>query len=122
MAAAASIVINGQISNTPMGTVQIGPLTISSAAANGETIQLVLQSGDNTITPPTNIATSGCIIVLPSNNTAVVTEKGVGGDTGIAIGKTTTQVKNWDSTAVPTSFILNSASTQTGKTTTIQFF
>lgn len=122
MAATATIRIDGSIAGAPDGTHVIGPLYITSSAANASVQQLVLQSGANTITTPTNISTSGCIICLPSANTAVVTLKGVSGDTGIAIGKTTTQVLNWDPTAAPSSFVLNSASTQTGLTTTIIFF
>ena len=122
MAAAASITVSGYISNTPSGSRSIGPITITSAAANGQVQQIVLQSGDNTITVPTGIATNGCIIILPSDNTAVTTLKGVGGDTGIALGKTTKQVLNWDSTAAPATFVLNSASTQTSKITEIQFY
>jgi sporulation protein YlmC with PRC-barrel domain len=46
----------------------------------------------------------------------------VAGDTGIAIGKVSKTVLEWDSTAVPASFVLNSAATQTGLITEIQFF
>lgn len=122
MAATASITITGSITDTPAGGRTIGPITLSSAAANGQVQQIVLQSGANTITCPTTPAPSGCVIKLPSTNTAVVTLKGVSGDTGIAIGKTTTTVLNWDSTAVPSSFVLNSAATQTGLVTEIIFF
>lgn len=122
MAATASITITGAISSTPAGARTIGPITLSSSDANGYVQQIVLQSGANTITNPTTPAPSGCVIKLPSTNTAVVTLKGVTGDTGIAIGKTTTTVLNWDSTAVPSSFVLNSAATQTGLITEIIFF
>jgi hypothetical protein len=122
MAAAASIQVTGQITGTASGTRVIGPITLSSAAANGQVQQIVLQAGANTITIPTTPAPSGCIIVLPSTNTSVTTLKGVSGDTGIAIGKTTTTVLNWDSTAVPASFVLNSVSTQTGLITEILFY
>lgn len=122
MAAAAAIQISGTISNAPTGGRTIGPISLTSADANGQVQRIVLQSGANTITCPTVPAPNGCIIVLPSTNTAIVTLKGVTGDTGIAIGKTTTQVITWDPTAVPTSFVLNSASTQTGLVTEITFF
>lgn len=122
MAATASITITGTITDTPAGGRTIGPITLSSAAANGQVQQIVLQSGANTITCPTTPAPSGCVIKLPSTNTAVTTLKGVSGDTGIAIGKTTTTVLNWDSTAAPSSFVLNSAATQTGLVTEIIFF
>jgi len=122
MAAAASIVVTGTIGSLPGGSRTIGPLTLTSAAASGVVQQTVLQSGDNTITLPTNITPSGCIIVLPSSNTALTTLKGAGGDTGIAIGKTGYAVLNWETANKPASFILNSAATQTGLTTEILFW
>ncbi len=122
MAATAHVLIQGSIIGTLTGTRVLGPITLSSAAANGQVQQIVLQSGANTITVPTTPAPNGCIIVLPATNTAVTTLKGVSGDTGIAIGKTTTAVLNWDPTAVPASFVLSSAATQTGLITEIAFF
>ena len=53
---------------------------------------------------------------------AVTKFVGTTGDVGFAIGKTTAHVISWDPTAVPTSFILSSASTQTGKATEITFY
>jgi hypothetical protein len=120
--ATASITISGTITGLTMGDDKIGPFTLSSAAANGQTQVLVLQSGANTITVPSLPATSGCVICLDPANTIVTTLKGVTGDTGIALGKTTKQVLNWDPTAAPASFVLTSASTQTGFNTYISFF
>ena len=122
MAATASIVVQGYISNTPTGGRQIGPITLTSAAANGQVQRIVLQSGENVITIPTIPAPNGCVIQLPSDNTAVTKLVGTTGDTGFAIGKTTAHVLCWDPTAVPASFILSSASTQTGRPTQITFF
>lgn len=122
MTASASIRIEGQITSLPGGSQKIGPIDIVSASASGQVQWIVLQSGANTITVPASPAPSGCIIVLPSANTAVTTLKGVSGDTGIAIGKTTTTLLNWDSTAAPASFVLNSAATQTALATEIRFF
>jgi hypothetical protein len=122
MAATASITVSGSIIGLPGGYDQIGPFTLSSAAANGQTQVMVLASGANTITVPALPATSGCIIVLDPANTIVTTLKGVAGDTGIAIGKTTKTVLNWDPTAPPASFVLSSASIQTGFNTYITFF
>jgi hypothetical protein len=111
--------ITGGVTGQPLGSEVINK-TITSAVSN--IISVALASGANTITVVPTTGTSGCIIALPSTNTAVVTLKGVSGDTGIAIGKTTTTVLNWDSTAPPASFVLNSASAQTGLYTTIKFF
>ena len=122
MAAAATLTIAGLITGLPTGQRQIGPITLASAAANGQVQQVILQSGANTITVPATPAPSGCIIQLPATNTAVTTLKGVAGDTGIALGKTTCNVLNWDPTAVPGTFVLSSASTQTGLITEITFF
>lgn len=122
MAATSSLTIAGNVQGTSTGNRSIGPITISNATGSPIVQTVVLQSGANTITPPTSPAPAGCVISLPSTNTAVVTLKGVTGDTGIAIGKTTTTVLNWDSTAVPSSFVLNSASTQTGLVTEIAYF
>ena len=122
MAATASITISGSIIGLPAGEVKVGPFTLSSAAANGQTQVLVLASGTNTITVPALPATSGCIIAFDPSNTIVTTLKGVAGDTGIALGKTTKTVLNWDPTAPPASFVLSSASVQTGFNTYITFF
>jgi hypothetical protein len=121
MAAIASLQLTGYVDGTPTGTNRFSA-SWSSAAANGSVLQLVLQAGDNTITNPTSPAPNGCVIKLPSDNTSVTTFKGTGADTGYAIGKVTTQVINWDATAVPTSFVLASVSTQTGKMTEIKWF
>ena len=122
MAVSAVIQISGQASGGEGGGKTYGPLTITSATACLHTQVIVLQSGANTITIPTTPAPTGCIIALPSTNTAVTTLKGVAGDTGIAIGKTTRHVLCWDPTAVPASFVLNSAATQTGLVTEISYF
>lgn len=122
MAANATFTMQGQITQTPTGTTQIGPITVTSAAANGQRTQVVLASGANTITVPSTPAPTGCVVQLNSANTAVVTLKGVSGDTGIAIGKTGAFALCFDPTAVPASFVLNSASTQTGLVTEVTFF
>lgn len=122
MTATASLSIAGAIQGTATGNRTIGPISISSSNASPIVQTVVLQSGANTITPPTSPATSGCVIQLPSTNTSVVTLKGVTGDTGIAIGKTTTTVLNWDSTAAPANFCLTSVTTQTGLITEIAYF
>jgi len=125
MPVVASVTIAGIVSALQTGSKTLEK-TIAAPAANGVVQQIVLQSGANTITVPTaansvNVP-SGCIINLPLTNTNIVTLKGVTGDTGIAIGKTTTQVLTWDVTAPPTSFVLTSAATQTGLFTEITFF
>lgn len=122
MAAVATISITGQIYGTPTGSKTIGPYALTSAAANGTVQTIVLQAGANTITLPVTPAPTGCVITLPATNTSVTTLKGVTGDAGIAIGKTGTIVLTWDPTALPTSFVLTSVSTQTALATEIAFF
>ena len=121
--ATALVTVDGSITSTPTGAFRrVGPLSITSATANSQVQRIVLQSGANTITVPATPATTGCVIQLPSTNTAVTTLKGVTGDTGIAIGKTGFLVLTWDVTAAPSAFDLTSAATQTGLATEIAFF
>lgn len=122
MAATASVQIVGSITGTATGTRVIGPITQTSAAANGQVQQVVLQAGGNTINVPQTPAPTGCIITLNPSNTAVTTLKGVSGDTGIALGKTSSTLIGFDPTAVPATFVLNSASLQTGLITEILFY
>jgi hypothetical protein len=114
--------VSGAIQNAPTGGRTIGPLRISTTAANGQVQEVVLASGANTITVPTTPATTGCVIQLPATNTVLTTLKGVTGDTGVAIGKTGFMVLTWDSANAPTSFVLTSASAQTGLVTELLFF
>ncbi len=100
----------------------IGPLFFSSSAANYTIQSIALASGANTITVPTAPATSGVIIILPTDNTVLTTLKGVTGDTGVPIGKVGFGLLTWDSTSAPSSFCITSASAQTAKYTKIIFF
>jgi len=122
MAATANITVSGNFSSLATGSRTVGPNTVTSTNANGQVQQIVLQSGANTVTVPSTPATTGCVIVLPSTNTALTTLKGVTGDTGVPIGKVGTIMLSWDSGNAPSSFCLTSASTQTGLVTEISFF
>lgn len=121
MAATANVNVHSVINGAPGGSI-ITDYSITSAAANWQIQNLVLASGANTITVPALPATNGCHIILDPLSTIVVTLKGVTGDTGVAIGKTTKQTLNWDPAAPPASFVLTSASIQTGFNTQIIFF
>ena len=114
-----TITISGDITGGAAGTKKVNVSFVSSTATAVIT-ETVLQSGANTITIPAN--SSGVVVKLPSTNTAITTLKGVTGDTGIALGKTGSFMLTWDSTAVPASFVLNSAATQTGLYTQFTFF
>lgn len=121
MAASGTLSVGGSISDMPTGSRTVGPLTMTAAAASGVVIHVILQSGANTITLPTAIAPSMAVIKLPATNTALVTLKGVTGDTGIVIGKTGFAVIPFNSASPPTDFCLTSAALQTGLTTEITF-
>ena len=121
MAASGTLSVGGSISDMPTGSRQVGPITMTSAAASGVVIHVVLQSGANTITLPTAIAPTMAVIKLPATNTALTTLKGVTGDTGIVIGKTGFAVIPFNAASPPTDFCLTSAATQTGLVTEITF-
>jgi hypothetical protein len=114
--------VSGAVQSAPTGGRTIGPLRITSAAANGQVQEVVLASGANTITVPTTPATTGCVIQLPSTNTFTTTLKGVTGDTGVVIGKTGFTVLTWEAAAAPSTFCLTSAGAQTGLVSEILFF
>ncbi len=125
MAAAASIVIAGTISNAPTGSTQVGPITLTAADANAQRQHVVLASGANTIVCPVSPTTSGCLIVLPSTGTSPVTLKGIAADTGVPLGKGSvggSHVLNWGTAQAPTSFILDSVSAYVGVYAEIQFW
>jgi hypothetical protein len=121
MAAASTVTIQGQITGNLTGTRVIGPVTQTSAAANGSVTQVTLLLAGVTVTVPTSPAPSGCIITLPATNTQLTTLKGVTGDTGIKIGKTGTTMLSFDPLNIPTSLFFASAADQTGLYTEIQW-
>jgi len=122
MAATAAVTISGYISNLPTGSRQIGPITATSADANGQVQHLVLASGANTVTCPVSPTTSGVVIALPSTGTSLVTLKGIAGDTGVPIGKATSFLWNWGTTNAPSSFVLDSVSAYVGVAAELTFF
>jgi hypothetical protein len=121
MAANSTINLTGTIAGLSGGSRVIGPLTFVSAAANGQTLEVTLASGDNTITIPSSPATSGCVIVLPSSGGANTKLKGNAGDTGLNIGTNGWVVLTWTTGTPPTALILNSFALQTGVTEIIFF-
>jgi|SRR5215469_14413242 len=60
---------------------------VNEAADNANTpaaiSDIALITGANTITPPTGV--TGVTLLMPAGNTAIVTLKGVSGDTGVAL-------------------------------------
>lgn len=121
MSATGTITISGSIEDLPGGSKTIGPITIDLTAASGVTTDLVLASGDNTITLPTAVVPTGCIIVFDSTSTTTKKLKGVAGDTGITVKKTGVCVMTFDASP-PTNFIINASAADTGKVTSVIFF
>lgn len=117
MTITSTLYLTGTITGKPLGSEQIAKTITGSVYG---VVAVTLASGANTITVPV-ASSSGCIIQLPSANTALVTLKGVTGDTGVTIGKTGTTVLNWDSANAPSSFCLTSAALQTAQTY-VEFF
>lgn len=84
---------------------------IFSAAENavspGSVTLHTLSPGNNTITVPsaTGITVKAATIVPPAGNTETLTLKGIGGDTGIAIGKTDPTSIAFDT--APANFVLS---------------
>lgn len=118
MPATGSVSISGSVTGLPTGSKTVGPITISSAAAVGQQTDLVLASGDNTITVPSTA--TAAIVVFASASTTTKKIKGVAGDTGITLAKTGKFVLQFDTTP-PASFIINSSVADTGNTTSILF-
>lgn len=122
MPATGTVTVSGAISGLPSGSRAIGPLTVSPTNASGHVIDVVLASGDNTITVPSTPTTSGCIIQFGASSTTTKKLKGIGADTGITVTKTGFAVLCWDTAAVPGSFVINSSAADTGQVTEITFF
>lgn len=119
MAATASVSITGTVTGLPTGSRVLGPMTIASVSAVGSVTDLILASGVNTITVPTGA--TAAIIQFAVGSVTTKTLKGIAGDTGIVVAKTGTVVINFDTTALPANFVINSSALDTGLTTEITF-
>lgn len=93
--------------STPTGNKSIGPFTITGGLGLSETFDVTLANGDTTVTVPA--LSVGCVIVLPSGNTNVITVRTVSGDTGIQVARTGPVVILFDTAALPASVKINSA-------------
>jgi hypothetical protein len=102
--------VTSQRSIATVFTVDVVANNTTSAANNASSpgqIELkALSTGDNTITKPTGA--TACTIIMPANNTVLVTLKGINGDTGIPLHKTDPTSIGLDSTS--STFVLNAAS------------
>lgn len=111
-----NLTIQANVQGAPTGSRSINT-TIPLNSAVDQTQVIALASGANTITVPTGATV--CIIFGPNStnptpnplSTAVLTLKGVAGDTGVVLSaKYPTQLA-WDS--APSSFVINASSTCT---------
>jgi len=106
-----NVTLQGNVSGAPSGSRTFGPLTITASAAVDQTSVLALTSGNNTITVPSG-ATAAIIVGPNATNptpnplsAAVLTVKGVAGDTGVAVSAKWPTLLAWDTT--PATFVIN---------------
>lgn len=103
------VAISGLLSQTPQGTIRIGPLSITPNGSNDfQSSQQTLPSGNNSITVPSWAV--GVLIQPPTGNAVVITLKGVNGDTGTVISPSGPTLISLTAGSVST-FVLNAAST-----------
>lgn len=116
---AGTFTISGMSAGEPGGERAFGPITITGAQVIGETLSLILSSGNNSITVPTGAV--AVMILPPANNTATLKlfTSLNGSDTGLPLnpGYVPT-IYSFPATA-PTTITLNSASTLAAFTTVI---
>lgn len=117
--AKATIQLRGFFEDLISGSKSISPADLVHTTPPLAETQLVLASGDNTITVPSTAV--GCIILFDPTSTAIKKLKGAGGDTGIIVSRQLWIVLTFDTTPIA-NFIINSSVVDTGKTTTVVFF
>lgn len=99
MVASGSIQITGSITGLAVGSVVIGPLTVTLPAPKNVSYQPVLTTGANGPYLVPALSTY-VLIVFPATNVAVVTLKGAtGGDVGIPINGTVPSLIGLDPSA-----------------------
>ena len=112
------VAISGQITGTPFGTQQIGPLTITPNGSNDFTTETITLSNGNTVLTVPSWAV-GVIIQPPTANSNTITLKGGSSDAGIQISPTAPTVMSFAASAVAT-FVLTASASTAG--TQITFF
>jgi hypothetical protein len=105
MAAAGVITVSGSVTGIPTGSITFAG-SITSSAAVGEVLSIVLASGDNTISVPSGTTT--VYFQPPVGNAIALKLKGAGGDTGVTISKVNLSIFSLD--ASQTSLIINAGS------------
>lgn len=106
---AGSVVIQGFLTGTPSGSLNVGPFTLQANSGNNLQIQsLTLASGANTITIPT--WATGMLIIPNTSNAVGLTLKGVTGDTGVPLSLTNPTGPIEFPATPPASIVLTAAS------------
>lgn len=117
---AGTINISGYQTQTPTGTVTIGPFTIPCSNIQQST-ELVLANGDNVIANPPEIVGifSGGVIIVPSPSsvvTMILSTSGIGAG-GVHISPTLPTLWSFDPANLPTNFHIFTNTTPTLPTT-----
>ena len=103
-----ALTVESVVTPEPWGAITIGPLTVT-----GTIVPVVLgpsiASGANTIAVPTG--SSGFVFTPPSSNTNTLQLKGVTGDTGLSLPRTTFSVYMFDATAPPANIVITAGGT-----------
>lgn len=114
MAASGVLTISGNISGTPTGAINLGPLTITSGNAIGEVLVQTLSVGPTTITIPTGttaIILQGANAQTPAPNptfSGKLTVGGVGDTVRIPIAASVPTVLAFDAgNPAPASLVIN---------------
>jgi hypothetical protein len=105
----AMVTITGTVTGGPAGGKFFGGSVFSSSAI-GETLDLVLSSGDTTVSVPSGA--TGVLITPPATGGSTYKLKGAGGDTGVQLHATNPTLLCLASGQ--TSIIINSAGACTG--------
>jgi hypothetical protein len=117
---AGNVSISGQITQTVTGTQQIGPITIAPNASNQyQSTAYTFSSGNTTLTVPSWAV--GVLIQPSSSNAVQLTYKGASTDTGTPMSLTNPFLMTYNTSDLPSTFVINAASTLS-TTTQVTFF
>lgn len=116
---AGSVIISGQLTGVPSGTLNVGPFTVQANTSDLYTeFTYLFVSGPNTVSVPD--WSSGVIIVPSTVNTVALYLKGATGDTGIPLGLVQPSLINFPSSP-PTDIYISAAFNMTTQTTFMYF-
>lgn len=116
---AGTFTISGMSAGEPAGQRVFGPITVTGSTVIGATLEVALNSGDNTITVPTS---SVAVMVIPPANNATVIKYRTSlnsGDAGLPVYAGALPFVHVFPATPPTTVILNAASTISTFTTVV---